>query len=551
MTSTPAGLDSRRAWFMWGLGTLAYVSAVTQRTSFGVAGVEAGERFQAGASVVSLFVVVQLLTYAALQVPVGILADRFGTRRVLAVGAALMALGQLGLALSGHLGSALVARVLVGAGDAMTFGPLLRLLPGWFSARRLPVLNQVTAIVGQAGQLLSALPFATLLALEGWTPAFASAAALSVLVCVLTLALLRNGPPGTPASGPADQGSVARQVAGIVREPAAHVAFWIHWMCASPAMLFALMWGYPFLTRGVGLSQQAASGLFTLFALAGLPFAPLIGLLSHRAPLQRSNLAFVVAAGAAVPWAAVLLWPGPPPVWLLAVLVVGLAASGPGSGIGFDVARSAVPRHSVGTASGFVIVAGFTAGLVNIWVVGLVLDLLGGYTLDNFRWALATQFLFLGVGVVGTLRARATVRRRLVGHGVRILPAHRIVAREWRSWQRQWRAFRARSGAEAPRPEPGVALPTADGLVVHVVALVPGVAGDLVAIDVPPADADDAWWEARVGDYLAIVGHPDTRVASVEVRCADADEAEEARRAIAEHLTARDAGLAVEVTVRR
>ena len=83
-------IDSRRAWFMWGLGVLAYTVAVMQRTSFGVASVEASARYDAGASLVSLFVVVQLLVYAAMQVPVGVLADRFGTRLVLAAGAALM-----------------------------------------------------------------------------------------------------------------------------------------------------------------------------------------------------------------------------------------------------------------------------------------------------------------------------------------------------------------------------------------------------------------------------------------------------------------------------
>jgi MFS family permease len=94
---------------------------VLQRTSFGVAGVYATERYHAGASVVSLFVVVQLATYAAMQIPVGVLSDRFGSKVVLACGALLMCLGQVDLAYSQSLVSAVVARVLVGAGDAMTF----------------------------------------------------------------------------------------------------------------------------------------------------------------------------------------------------------------------------------------------------------------------------------------------------------------------------------------------------------------------------------------------------------------------------------------------
>ena len=140
---------------MWGLGVIAYMVAVMQRTSFGVASVLATERFSAGASLVSLFVVVQLLTYALMQVPVGLPADRFGTRVVVGSGALLMCLGQLDLAFSTSLVSAIVARILVGAGDAMTFTAVLRMLPAWFSPGRIPVLNQLTGMVGQGGQLLS------------------------------------------------------------------------------------------------------------------------------------------------------------------------------------------------------------------------------------------------------------------------------------------------------------------------------------------------------------------------------------------------------------
>lgn len=551
VTSSAPQLDSRRAWYMWGLATLAYISAVTQRTTFGVAGVAAGQRFEAGASIVSLFVVAQLLTYAALQVPAGVLVDRFGTRRVLAGGAALMALGQLALAFSGDVLPAMAARILVGAGDALTFTPVLRLLPAWFSARRLPILTQVVGMVGQLGQILSAIPFATILAAEGWTPAFASAAALALFVGVLVGALLRDAPEGHAAEAVSIGESVARQVATIVRDPAAQLAFWIHWMCASWGMLFAFMWGFPFLTDGIGLPQPAASGLMSVFALAGLPFAPLVGLLSQRAPLQRSNLAFLLVAASAVPWALVLFWPGTAPLWLLVVLVVGLATSGPGSGLGIDIARSAVARHRVGTASGFVIVAGFTACLVNIWAVGLVLDLLGGYTLDNFRWALATQFPLAAVGAIGILRARARVRRLLVDEGVRIQPLHRVLRREWRSWVRQWRDLVTHGETPPERPDADVALRGADGSDVHVVAVLPGLAGHLVAVDLPPEDADHRWWHDRVAQYLALVGNADNRIASIEVRCLSGHEAEATRHEIDDALTARGAELAYDVRVMR
>ena len=217
---TPGALiDSPRAYAMWGLGVVAYISAILTRTSFGVAGVQATERFAIGASMASLFVVVQLITYASMQVPVGLLADRFGTRLVVTCGALLMSAGQFALALTTVLPLAIAARVLVGAGDALTFIAVLRLLPAWFSAGRLPVLNQVTSLLGQVGQLLSSIPLAAILFTFGWTAAFSCAAAVAAGVAVLVGAFLRDAPSGvrtTTADGP----SPWQQVRAVLRVPA-------------------------------------------------------------------------------------------------------------------------------------------------------------------------------------------------------------------------------------------------------------------------------------------------------------------------------------------
>ena len=540
-------IDSRRAWFMWGLGVLAYTVAVMQRTSFGVASVEASARYDAGASLVSLFVVVQLLVYAAMQVPVGVLADRFGTRLVLAAGAALMCLGQLDLAFSTSLVSAIVARILVGAGDAMTFTAVLRMLPAWFSPGRIPVLNQLTGMVGQSGQLLSSIPLAAMLGVVGWTATFSAAAAASGVVAVVVLILLRNAPPGVSYLAPPG-GGVRQQVTEVLRVPATRLAFWIHWMCAFWTMVFAMMWGYPFLMRGLGYPQPVASGLFTVMVIAGLPFGPLLGVLSRRAPLQRTNLALLVSLLAAVPWLAVLLWPGPAPVWLLAILVAGIAAAGPGSGIGFDVARASSPLHRIGTATGVVIVGGFFAGLVNILVVGVVLDLLGGYSLTAFRWAMATQFAFYAIGIIGAYTARAAARRVDRDRGVRYSTLWTVVRREASNWLVQWRVFRSPASAETGRSSLELALD--DDRVVRVAAVLPGTGGQLVAIDVPPADASDVWWHDRVGDYLELVATEELEIGSVEVRCPDAATTARARILIVAALAERAATLVFEVTTR-
>src|SRR5919112_6904514 len=103
-------------WLIWVVGLAAYMVGVMQRTSFGIAGLDAAARFDASPAVLSGFVVLQLLVYAALQIPVGMLLDRFGARRLVVVGALAMAAGQLLLAVADTIPLAVTARVLVGAG---------------------------------------------------------------------------------------------------------------------------------------------------------------------------------------------------------------------------------------------------------------------------------------------------------------------------------------------------------------------------------------------------------------------------------------------------
>ena len=533
---------------MWSLGVLAYAAAVMQRTSFGVATAQATERFAAGASVVSLFVVVQLLTYAAMQVPAGVLVDRFGSRLVVGCGAALMCLGQLDLAFSTNLVSAMTARVLVGAGDALTFTAVLRVLPAWFSPGRIPVLNQLTGMLGQAGQLVSSIPLAALLGVAGWTTTFAAASSVSAVVAVVILIVLRNAPPGFSDSASGASLGVRKQVAQVLREPASQLAFWIHWMCSFWPMIFTLMWGYPFIIYGLAYPQPVASGLFTVLVLAGIPLAPLIGLISRRAPLQRTNLALVVSLMCAVPWLVILLWPGPAPIWLLVVLMIGMAASGPGSGIGFDIARAANPLRHIGTASGIVIVGGFTAVLLNVPIIGLVLDLLGGYSLNSFRWAMSTQFLFWGVGVAGAYVTRTRARKLDRERGVRHPTLASVVRREWSNLGVEWRIFRSPAAVGAATGS--LELTLDDGRMVRMAAVLPGTGGSLAAIDVPPADASDAWWHERVGDYLDLVSTEQLEVGSVEVRCPDAATTSRVRALIATDLSVRGATLSYEVVSR-
>jgi MFS family permease len=427
--------SSRRAWLVWSVGVAAYVVAVLQRTSLGVAGLDATRRFDASASTLASFAVLQLLVYAALQVPVGLLVDRFGARRLIVVGAFLMAAGQVVLAVADQVPLAVLGRVLVGAGDAMTFISVLRLVTAWQPPGRVPLLTQLTGLIGQLGQILSAFPLVALLHGPGWTTAFLSAAALSVLAGVLVLLLVRDSPtPTTRRNEAPTLRQVSADLARAWRQPGTRLGLWTHFTTQFSGTVFALLWGFPFLVSAEGLSNTTASTLLTVFVLAGMAAAPFIGVVVERHPLRRSWLVLGVVAVSALAWTVVLAWPGPAPVWLLVLLMLSLALGGPGSLIAFDFARTFNPPNRLGTATGIVNVGGFVASLVTMLFVGIVLDLRGadaahGFALSDFRLAFSAQYVIWAIGVVGIVTTRRKVRARLAREGVVIPPLREAIAR--------------------------------------------------------------------------------------------------------------------------
>jgi MFS family permease len=424
--------NKRALWLVWSVGVFAYLVAVLQRSSFGVAGLDATARFHAAPAVLSAFVVLQLVVYACLQVPVGLLLDQFGARRLIVAGGVTMVAGQLLLAFVTALPAAFLARALVGAGDALTFISVLRVVTAWFPARRSPLMTQLTALIGQFGQVLSAIPLLALLHGPGWSAAFASAAGLGVLAVVLVLAVVRDRPPGVPrVIGPAlSLARVGKGLRAAWRTPGTRLGFWSHMGTQFSGTVFALLWGVPFLVAGQGLRPVQASALLTLFVVAGVLVAPVIGELTARHPMRRSWLVLTVIGVTASAWTAVLALPQPVPRWLLVLLVLVLAVGGPGSVVGFDYARQFNPGGRLGTAVGIVNVGGFSASVVIVLAIGVLLGLVGGpqgYTPAAFRVAWCAQYAVWLVAVIGVLRCRRLTRRQLAAEGVAMPPPLRTV----------------------------------------------------------------------------------------------------------------------------
>jgi len=433
-------IGRRRAFVIWIVSLGVYVLAVFHRSSLGVAGLLATERFDITATQLAFFTVLQLLVYAAMQVPVGVLLDRYGGRALLVTGLAMMTAGQLAFAFATSFPLAVLARAVLGAGDAMIFVSALRLVTVWFLVRQAPLIVQLTGLTGQLGGIVAAAPLTLALNHFGWTKTFAAASSIGVLLMVAVLALVKDSPYRRREAIRVKVAALARSLRQVWGHPGTRLGMWNHFTSQFSVTVFSMLWGYPFLVKGEGLSPTTAGTLMMVMVGWVIVSGLVLGWLVGRFPFYRSWIVIIIVFAIAGAWTVVLLRDEPAPLWMLVVLTCTLATGGPASMVGFDLARTFAPVSVTGRANGLVNVGGFLASLLTMGLIGFVLDQRapGGaasYDLDDFRAALSVQYVFWAVGIVQILRYRRRairwVRREHPGAAERMQRGEHVVHLGW------------------------------------------------------------------------------------------------------------------------
>ncbi|MCK9872143.1 MFS transporter [Nocardiopsis dassonvillei] len=376
VASEPAG--GARAWLVWGVAVGGYFLAMLHRNGLGVAALEAQARFDVGPALLSLLPMLQLLVYVVLQVPTGLLADRLGPRYTLVMGMAAMTVGACLFALAPGIEVAVAGRFLIGLGDALVFLNVIRLAALWFPRSRYALVSGLTGVVGGTGQVASAAPMAWALEGFGWVAAFLATTVLTALMALLMLVVVRDRPAGAAGrSTVADPISVWAALKEALRSRGPQIGMAHHAAVMAPFTMMMVLWGYPFLVGGLGLSEDTAALTLTALAAGGLWMAPLAGVVIGRSPGVRRWLGLILSTTLSLGWLLLVAWPGGTPVAVgLMVLAVSAIGQTLAPTVSFDFARDGIPASRTGVASGLVNMSGFTTAVVCTVAAGALLQAL-------------------------------------------------------------------------------------------------------------------------------------------------------------------------------
>ena len=378
-TALPEARFVRARRTVFGIVLASFVLSFFHRTAPAAIAGELTRAFAINGAVLGTLAATYFYVYTVLQIPVGVLADTLGPRRILSTGSIVAGLGSLAFALAPTWEIAAAGRTLVGIGVSVAFIAILKISAMWFPANRFATLNGFTMFAGNLGAVIAGAPLAWIVTQASWRTVFVGLAVLSIALGAATWLGVRDRPEqlGFPPQAPTASAAAAdahwvRALGRVLANPATWPGFFVNAGIAGSYLAFAGLWAIPYLEQTYGMARVTAAQ-HTSALLLGVAFGSVaVGLISDRLGSRRGVMRIygVLYALSWLPWVLHADWPLPATLaWFgLTGLLV------PGFTLSWAVAKEVNhPAHS-GIATSVVNVGIFLGtGILQPWV-GWVLD---------------------------------------------------------------------------------------------------------------------------------------------------------------------------------
>lgn len=322
-----------------------------------------------GFGVISAF---YFYAYAPMQLPAGLLFDRYGPRKLMTCALLLCAIGSFFFASTDSVITASLGRMLIGIGSAFSFIGVLVLVSRWFPLQHFAILAGIAQSMSSVGAMFGEVPLAALIQRIGWREASFLLAVVGVFLALLLWFCIRDYPHQPTQSVPTRR---FRDEWQRLIEVCSRSYTWLTGAYAfciwTPIAVFAALWGVPFLQEKYQVSVVVASGLCSMIWLGIGIGSPLLGWVSDRFYSRRLALAISSIFGL-VATLILLYVPEVPITWMSLVLfMLGFGAGG--QTVSFAVVKDNNPAHLVGTASGFNNLSVLLGGAIFQPLVGVIL----------------------------------------------------------------------------------------------------------------------------------------------------------------------------------
>lgn len=401
--------SSKFRWVVFASVLFTYLLMASQRTAPGLITVQLMSDFNVTASTIGLLTSIQFFVYTSLQIPMGILADRYGPNFFLIIGAILTGLGTIIYSLGTHEFVLFFARILTGTGDATIWVNMVLILSLWFNSKEFVRLIGLAGMTGSLGFLLATVPFSAWIDLLGWRIAFLSAGLLLcfcgfLLYFVLVKKTKQLFEPVVVESR-IQRENLLVLLRRIFSNRQAWALFFCHFGLVGGYLGFISSWAVPYGMNVYDLTRSSASQLIMIGLIGALIGAPLTTWISSR--LETIKRPYVLVHFIILlSWSTFLLFKGLPPFPLLVLLFFIIGYGFGASALTFAVVRQSFPIVESGIVSGFANTGGFLSAVLLPSIFGFILDHFNsasGNLASGYSYGFIIPVIFSMIGLMGVM----------------------------------------------------------------------------------------------------------------------------------------------------
>lgn len=345
---------------------------------------------------------IYFLAYASLQLPIGVLLDRFGVRRLMSVSIAMCAAGALLFSFSSSFYSALFARFIIGMGSSGAFIGTIKLVTMWFPERLVPIFTGLTVFVGSMGSVIGNKPMAVLLKYVTWRDANQLLAIIGFCLSLLCFVFLRNNM--AKKNRIRNFQDLVEGFKQVIKSPQILLIAFFAFFIYLPLSVLADMWGNLFIQRAYDLSRTQASECIQMIYFGVALGAPSFGLIASIYTNYR--IIFRIITVAQIPIMAAIIWFKLPNVLALQTACFMLGILLGGQALKFNAAFAHASSSVSGSIVGFVNMLCMFGGFVFQQLIGILLDIFWDgsmqeghifYNAETFSKALSIHIFALAI----------------------------------------------------------------------------------------------------------------------------------------------------------
>jgi sugar phosphate permease len=353
--------------------------------------------------------------YTPMQIPAGLLLDRYGPRLLLTLSISVCAVGALAFGMTDNVLVASLARLFIGIVSAFAFVGALVLAARWFAPKYFALIVGLVQLMGCIGAIVGEAPVAVIVQEIGWRSTMFWSAAVGGIFAILFWLIIRDRPTSTTTPSVSNQtnGSTLtewRRLSLVLKNPQTWAIGLYAFACWAPIAIFADLWGIPYLKLFYQTSAATAAIAVAVVWIGIAVGGPVIGWWSNKIYNRRLPLLLCSIVGL-VSSLVMIYIPGLPwGLMYIALFLFGVAASS--QSVTFGVVQDNNPLSVAGTAVGFNNMAVILGGVLFQPLVGFILtarwdgtmaDGLPVYGLADYRSALILLPLCSLVGIISSI----------------------------------------------------------------------------------------------------------------------------------------------------